>query len=157
MKIFVLILATIKIFMIFCQILHLLYYFFMDSSLFSLFFFFYKQILDCLTDACCACTFPLLPSEETTNVGTKICLRDEVYARDVRPLVEGCTCYACCHHTRAYLHHLVVVHEILGQALLDVHNWHHSKEWFNVIRQQMVLGTYEEYAMKFRVSYQSGV
>jgi tRNA-guanine family transglycosylase len=62
---------------------------------------------DTLTDACCAATFPL-DARNGGGATTKICLRDASYARDVTPLVEGCRCYACQHHTKAYIHHLVV-------------------------------------------------
>ena len=50
----------------------------------------------------------------------KIDLRDRKYRVDTRPLVEGCECLACAKHTRAYLHHLLVVHEMLAEVLLQV-------------------------------------
>jgi queuine/archaeosine tRNA-ribosyltransferase len=78
---------------------------------------------DSLTDACCAAIFHLEPntvsSSSSSNV-TKICLRDASYARDTRPLVEGCQCYACKHHTRAYIHHLIVSFCYFGCTLLSV-------------------------------------
>eukprot|EP00939_MAST-03C_sp_MAST-3C-sp1_P005412 g5412.t1 len=49
-------------------------------------------------------------------------LWDKQYVVDTRPLVDGCACFACQHHTRAYVHHLLNTHEILGTVLLHVHN-----------------------------------
>lgn len=40
--------------------------------------------------------------------------------RDFGPLVEGCPCYACQRHTRAYVHHLLMAEEMLGLALLSL-------------------------------------
>ncbi len=49
-------------------------------------------------------------------------LRNARFARDERPLDEGCTCQACSRFSRAYLRHLVNQQEILGLRLLSVHN-----------------------------------
>ena len=108
---------------------------------------------DALTDACCAATFDVSDTAKSKAMMSKICLRDASYARDVRPLVEGCTCYACKYHTKAYIHHLVVVHEILGQALLDHHNWHHAHQWFHTIRTNIENGTFAEYNQTFRNNF----
>ena len=49
-------------------------------------------------------------------------MRNEKFALDERPIEEGCECYACKNHTRAYIHHLVRADEILGGLLLTHHN-----------------------------------
>jgi queuine tRNA-ribosyltransferase len=49
-------------------------------------------------------------------------LRNARFARDPRPIDEGCTCPACTRFTRAYLRHLVNQEEILGLRLLSLHN-----------------------------------
>ena len=49
-------------------------------------------------------------------------LRSARYARDPRPLDEGCPCAACGRFSRAYLRHLVNQQELLGLRLLSVHN-----------------------------------
>jgi queuine tRNA-ribosyltransferase len=49
-------------------------------------------------------------------------LRNARFARDPRPLEEGCGCPACTRFTRAYLRHLVNQQEILGLRLLSLHN-----------------------------------
>ena len=52
----------------------------------------------------------------------EIKIKNEKYALDERPLQEGCECYACKNHTRAYINHLVRVNEVLGCTLLTLHN-----------------------------------
>jgi queuine tRNA-ribosyltransferase len=44
------------------------------------------------------------------------------FARDQRPLDEGCSCPACTRFTRAYVRHLLNQQEILGLRLLSLHN-----------------------------------
>jgi queuine tRNA-ribosyltransferase subunit QTRTD1 len=57
--------------------------------------------------------------------GHKLHLRADACAEDTRPLLPGCGCYACARHTRAYLHHLLGVHEMLADVLLELHNSYH--------------------------------
>jgi len=52
----------------------------------------------------------------------EIKIRQEKYALDERPLQEGCNCYVCQNHTRAYLNHLTRTDEMLGCMLLTLHN-----------------------------------
>jgi queuine tRNA-ribosyltransferase len=49
-------------------------------------------------------------------------LRNARFARDPRPLDEGCDCPACARFSRAYLRHLVNQQELLGLRLLSLHN-----------------------------------
>jgi len=49
-------------------------------------------------------------------------MRNARFARDPRPLDEGCACPACARFTRAYIRHLVNQEEILGLRLLSLHN-----------------------------------
>jgi queuine tRNA-ribosyltransferase len=49
-------------------------------------------------------------------------LRNARFARDPRPLDEGCSCPACRKFSRAYIRHLVNQEEILGLRLLSLHN-----------------------------------
>jgi queuine tRNA-ribosyltransferase len=51
-------------------------------------------------------------------------LRNARFARDPRPLEEGCTCPACRRFSRAYVRHLVNQEELLGLRLLSLHNLH---------------------------------
>jgi queuine tRNA-ribosyltransferase len=49
-------------------------------------------------------------------------LKNARFARDERPLDDGCECPACRRFTRAYVRHLVNQQELLGLRLLSVHN-----------------------------------
>ena len=49
-------------------------------------------------------------------------LRNARFARDPRPLDDGCPCPACTRFSRAYLRHLVNQEEVLGLRLLTLHN-----------------------------------
>jgi queuine tRNA-ribosyltransferase len=49
-------------------------------------------------------------------------LRNARFARDPRPLEDGCDCPACARFSRAFVRHLVTQNEILGLRLLSLHN-----------------------------------
>jgi queuine tRNA-ribosyltransferase len=52
-------------------------------------------------------------------------LRNARYRDDLAPLDEACECYTCRHFSRAYLHHLQRVNEMLGARLSTLHNLHY--------------------------------
>jgi queuine tRNA-ribosyltransferase len=52
-------------------------------------------------------------------------LRNARYRDDLAPLDASCDCYTCRHFTRAYLHHLQRVNEMLGSRLNTLHNLHY--------------------------------
>ncbi|GLT28733.1 hypothetical protein SLA2020_036420 [Shorea laevis] len=88
-----------------------------------------------------------LSSADTDH--TKINLRATVYRKDTRPIVEGCSCYTCQNHSRAYINHLLNVHEMLAQILLEIHNTHHFLGFFKAIREAIKVGKFEEFEHKF--------
>jgi len=49
-------------------------------------------------------------------------LKNARFARDPRPLDDGCTCSACRRFSRGYIRHLVNQQELLGLRLLSIHN-----------------------------------
>lgn len=59
------------------------------------------------------------------------------YQDDFRPLVEGCGCYCCKNHQRAYLHHLLVTNELLAGVLLMIHNTAHYHGFFGALREAL--------------------
>jgi queuine tRNA-ribosyltransferase subunit QTRTD1 len=65
------------------------------------------------------------------------------YAADLGPLREGCTCYACTDHHRAFLHHLLSAKEMLGWVLLQIHNHHVMDEFFANIRGSIAAGSFD--------------
>ena len=52
-------------------------------------------------------------------------IRNAKHRSDTRPLDATCDCYTCGHFSRAYLHHLQRVNEILGARLNTIHNLHY--------------------------------
>jgi len=85
----------------------------------------------------------------TTN-GT-IRLRNARYRDDIRPLDEECACYTCRHFSRAYLHHLQRVNEILGAHLNTVHNLHFYQQLMGELRHAIEAGKLAEYAASVRL------
>ena len=52
-------------------------------------------------------------------------IRNARHRTDTGSVDDSCSCYACTHFSRAYLHHLQRVNEILGARLATVHNLHY--------------------------------
>lgn len=80
---------------------------------------------------------------------TKINLRATLYSKDTSAVLEGCTCYTCKNHTKAYINHLLNVHEMLAQTLLELHNTHHYLRFFRLIRESIKAGNFEQFREKF--------
>eukprot|EP00796_Vickermania_ingenoplastis_P011417 gene11417-7921_t len=68
----------------------------------------------------------VLPSSATTtpqrNEALLLDLHDHTYKLDISPLQDGCNCFTCSRHTRAYVHHLLSVQEMNSPILLVMHN-----------------------------------
>ncbi|XP_062983716.1 queuine tRNA-ribosyltransferase accessory subunit 2 [Elgaria multicarinata webbii] len=67
-------------------------------------------------------------AEEITSF--EIYLKDKRYEDDFGPLVNGCSCYCCQNHSRAYVHHLLMTNELLAGVLLMMHNFQHYFGFF---------------------------
>uniref|UniRef100_A0A6N2MPR6 tRNA-guanine(15) transglycosylase-like domain-containing protein n=2 Tax=Salix TaxID=40685 RepID=A0A6N2MPR6_SALVM len=80
---------------------------------------------------------------------TKINLKATVYRKDATPIVESCCCYTCQNHTKAYINHLLNVHEMLAQILLEIHNTHHYLGFFRSIREAIKEGRFEQFREMF--------
>ena len=52
----------------------------------------------------------------------KINLKNAKYKMDFTPVDKECDCYCCKNYTKAYIRHLIVAEETLGQRLLSIHN-----------------------------------
>ena len=72
-------------------------------------------------------------------------LRNAQFARDRRPLEEGCPCPACATFTRAYIRHLVNQNELLGHRLLSLHNLRFVLDLTHGAREAIERGTFTEY------------
>ncbi|KAK1276766.1 hypothetical protein QJS04_geneDACA009901 [Acorus gramineus] len=81
--------------------------------------------------------------------GAKINLRATIYRKDTSPIANNCSCYTCLNHTRAYINHLLNVHEMLAQTLLEIHNTHHYMGFFRSIREAIKAGEFDEFYQRF--------
>jgi queuine tRNA-ribosyltransferase len=75
----------------------------------------------------------------------RINLRNAGFARDQRPLQEGCDCPACRRFTRAYLRHLINQRELLGLRLLSLHNLRFVIDLVGGAREAIVRGELASY------------
>lgn len=55
-------------------------------------------------------------------------IKNAQYRNDTQPLDASCQCYTCRNFSRAYLHHLHKVGEILGAQLNTIHNLHYYQQ-----------------------------
>ena len=70
-----------------------------------------------------------------------------------RPIEEGCDCYACTHHTLAYLHHLYRLGEPTVKFLLSEHNICFINRLMDDSRQAIENGTFDVFQKEFLKRY----
>ena len=76
-------------------------------------------------------------------------LKNAQYKLDTKPLDSDCACYTCQNFSRAYLHHLQKVGEILGARLNTIHNLHYYQVLMQNMRKAIEEGVFEEFKVKF--------
>ena len=79
-----------------------------------------------------------------TNHG-KLNLFNEQFAKDMRPIEEGCQCPACRSYSRAYIRHLLKAKEMLGMRLCVLHNLYFYNTMMTEIREAIENHSYAEY------------
>ena len=82
-------------------------------------------------------------------------MKNAPFARDPRPVEEGCPCYCCAHFTRAYIRHLIISEEILAAVLLTIHNVHLLLTLMREMRQAILDGRFEPYADDFLAGFRA--
>ena len=80
----------------------------------------------------------------------KMNLMNEKYARDPRPIDEGCGCPACRHHNRSYIRHLIKAKEAVGMMLAVTHNLYFYNELMQKIRDALDGEYFESFYQKYR-------
>ncbi|EED17896.1 tRNA-guanine transglycosylase family protein [Talaromyces stipitatus ATCC 10500] len=114
-----------------------------------------------LSNAGIALEFVFTPSSLTntaTNVTSKplaFDLWDKSYSTDLTSISEGCECYACRKHHRAYIHHLLSAKEMLAWSLLQIHNHHVMDRFFEAVRESITNNTLEADIASFEREYES--
>ena len=90
-----------------------------------------------------------------TRFGT-VKIKNAQYRLDTAPLDEACSCYTCRNFTRAYLHHLHRLGEILGARLNTIHNLHYYQELMQGIRRAIEEQRFTEFVQEFRQARRTG-
>ncbi|KAF2727096.1 tRNA-guanine transglycosylase [Polyplosphaeria fusca] len=101
-------------------------------------------------------TFPA-PINDGTGASRKplgIDMWQEEHALSVTPLTDDCKCYACTKHHRAYIQHLLSAKEMLGWALIQMHNYAILDAFFAGCRNSIDNGTFEEDVAAFDAYYE---
>jgi len=84
-------------------------------------------------------------------------LRNARYRNDLEPVEPGCSCATCRQFSRAYLHHLQRVNEILGARLNTVHNLHFYLGLMRETRAAIEAGRFETFRRDFTQSRARGI
>lgn len=84
-------------------------------------------------------------------------IRNARYRNDQKPLDDTCQCYTCRHFSRAYLHHLNRVGEILGAQLSTIHNLHYYLQLMAGMRTAIERGEFNLFRARFVADRQRGI
>ncbi|MDI1298090.1 tRNA guanosine(34) transglycosylase Tgt [Methylotenera sp.] len=78
-------------------------------------------------------------------------IKNTRYKTDTQPLDADCTCYTCQNFSRAYLHHLHRIGEILGARLNTIHNLHYYQVLMQSMRSAIEAGTFDAFKTEFAI------
>lgn len=78
-----------------------------------------------------------------TDIGV-LNLNNNKFARDDRPLQEGCQCPACKNYSRGYIRHLIKAKEMLGMRLCVLHNLYFYNDLMAKIRDALDKGEFKQ-------------
>jgi len=76
-------------------------------------------------------------------------IKNAQYRLDTRPLDEECCCYTCQNFSRAYLHHLYRLKEILSARLNTIHNLHYYQQLMSEMRAAIEADAFEQFVADF--------
>jgi queuine tRNA-ribosyltransferase len=79
----------------------------------------------------------------------RVVIKQAQYAGDERPIDRDCACPVCRRYSRAYLHHLFMVKEMLGARLNTIHNLWYFSDLMRRIREALREGTFSEFRQAF--------
>lgn len=103
-------------------------------------------------------TFPAEASNSSQNrLATGIDLWQEQYATQISPIQDGCRCYTCQRHHKAYIHHLLSAKEMLAWVLLQIHNHWVMDQFFKGVRFSIQNESFRSEREKFDSVYQRGI
>ncbi len=76
-------------------------------------------------------------------------IRNAKYKHDPSPIDKNCGCYTCQHYSRAYVHHLQKIGEILGARLATIHNLYYYQHLMSSMRRAIEQGAFAEFKQQF--------
>lgn len=85
----------------------------------------------------------------------KLNIKNARYACEFTPIEEGCSCFTCENHTRAYVRHLFSAGEILGLRLLSLHNVYFYANLMREIREKIVADKFNSFKKEFIKAYKT--
>jgi queuine tRNA-ribosyltransferase len=95
-------------------------------------------------------TFPTRNARhnEAYTFNGKMNLSRGKFRDDKSPIEDGCGCYSCQNHTRAYIHHLLRNHEITGQSLMTIHNLYFIEWLLKNVRDAIKKNSFRDFKEK---------
>jgi queuine tRNA-ribosyltransferase len=109
-------------------------------------------------------TFDCVQPTRLARVGYLYTKRDSIlninkaiFAQDATPIDDSCACYTCQTFTRAYVHHLFNVKELLAYRLATIHNltFIHTLVWN--IRNAIEKEQLEEFKKEWIINYEAQI
>lgn len=79
----------------------------------------------------------------------RVLIKQARYQRDESPIDPACGCTVCARYSRAYLHHLYNVKEMLASRLNTLHNLWFFSDLMRRIRVAITQGTFRSFAESF--------
>jgi queuine tRNA-ribosyltransferase len=79
----------------------------------------------------------------------RLVVRNARYKADFTPIEEGCDCYTCQHHSRAYVRHLINTGEITGGRLCSIHNLRYLTRLMEGAREAILEDRFLDYIKDF--------
>lgn len=79
----------------------------------------------------------------------RVSIKQARYARDERPIDSDCACPVCARYSRAYLHHLYNVKEMLASRLNTMHNLWYFSDFMRRMRASIANGTFRDFRDTF--------
>jgi queuine tRNA-ribosyltransferase len=83
----------------------------------------------------------------------RINIRNAKFIEDFSPIEEGCECYTCTHHTKAYIAHLFRAGEMAAGTLASIHNEHFILRLVEKMRETILDGTFLDFKKEFCERY----
>jgi queuine tRNA-ribosyltransferase len=79
----------------------------------------------------------------------RVLIKQARYQRDESPIDPACGCVVCTRFSRAYLHHLYAVKEMLASRLNTIHNLWYFSDFMRRMRLAIAEGTFEAFRDSF--------